>query len=92
MVLGKVSIKNRESSKIGLTSGQEFLRLEPMNREAILKRTASYEDNLLERLKNPELAQAYLKPAIGSFEREGSTEALLLAMRYDTLRVKRSKL
>ena len=52
-----------------------------MNREAILKHTASYEDNLLERLKDPELAQAYLEAAVESYEKEGNTEALLLAMR-----------
>lgn len=53
----------------------------PMNKEAILKHTASYEDNLLERLKDPELAQAYLEAAVESYEKEGNTEALLLAMR-----------
>ena len=52
-----------------------------MNKEAILKHTASYEDNLLERLKDPELAQAYLEAAVESYEKEGNTEALLLAMR-----------
>lgn len=52
-----------------------------MSKEAILKHTASYEDNLSERLRDPELAQAYLEAAVESYEREGDTEALLLAMR-----------
>ncbi len=52
-----------------------------MNKEAILKHTTSYEDNLLERLRDPELAQAYLEAAFESHEKDGNTEALLLAMR-----------
>ena len=52
-----------------------------MNKEAILKHTTSYEDNLIERLKDPELAQDYLEAAVESYERERDTEALLLAMR-----------
>ena len=52
-----------------------------MNKEAILNHTTSYEDNLLKRLKDPELAQAYLEAAVESYEKEGNTEALLLAMR-----------
>lgn len=52
-----------------------------MNKEAILKHTTSYEDNLLERLRDPELAQAYLEAAFESYEKDGNTEALLLAMR-----------
>ncbi len=34
-----------------------------MNKEAILKHTTSYENNLLERLKDAELAQSYLEAA-----------------------------
>jgi len=52
-----------------------------MNKEAILKHTVSYEDNLLERLRDPELAQAYLEVAFDSYEKDGDTQALLLAMR-----------
>ena len=52
-----------------------------MNKEGILKHTTSYEDNLLERLRDPELAQAYLEAAFESHEKDGDTEALLLAMR-----------
>ena len=52
-----------------------------MNKEAILKYTTSYDDNLLERLKDAELAQAYLEAALESCEKDGDTEALLLAMR-----------
>lgn len=52
-----------------------------MNKEAILKHTASYKDILLERLKDPELAQAYLEAAVESYEGDGNSQALLLAMR-----------
>ena len=52
-----------------------------MIKEAILKHTASYESNLIERLKDPEMAQTYLEAAVESYEKEGNTEVLLLAMR-----------
>ena len=52
-----------------------------MNKEAILKHTTSYEEELLEDLKDPEEAQAYLEAAVESYEKDGDTEALLLAMR-----------
>ena len=52
-----------------------------MNKEAILKHTTSYVDELLEDLKDPEEAQAYLEAAFEFYEENGDTEALLLAMR-----------
>ena len=52
-----------------------------MNKEAILKHTTSYVDELLEDLKDPEEAQAYLEAAFESYEEDGDTDALLLAMR-----------
>ena len=52
-----------------------------MDKEAILKHTTSYEEELLEDLKNPAEAQAYLEAAVESYEKDGDTEALLLAMR-----------
>jgi probable addiction module antidote protein len=52
-----------------------------MNKEAILKHTTSYEENLIKHLRDPELAQAYLEAAFESYEQEGDTNALLLAMR-----------
>ncbi|MBD3183411.1 transcriptional regulator [Candidatus Poribacteria bacterium] len=52
-----------------------------MNKESVLKHTSSYRDRLLKRLKDPEMAQAYLEAAVESYEREGETQALLLAMR-----------
>jgi DNA-binding phage protein len=51
-----------------------------MNRETALKYTTSYEENLIERLKDPELARAYLEAALESYEADYDTEALLLAM------------
>ncbi len=52
-----------------------------MNKEAILKHTTSYEENLIKHLQDPELAQAYLQVVLESYEQDGYTEALLLAMR-----------
>lgn len=53
-----------------------------MNKEAILKHTTSYEDNLIKRLRDKELAQAYLEVALGAYEQDGYTAALLLAMKH----------
>lgn len=53
-----------------------------MNKEIILKHTKSYEENLIKRLQDPELAQAYLEAAFESYEQDGETEYLLLAMRH----------
>lgn len=52
-----------------------------MNKEAILKHTTSYEKELLEALKDPEEAQAYLEAAFELYQEDGDTEALLLAMK-----------
>ena len=52
-----------------------------MNKEAILKYTTSYEEELLEDLKDPEEARAYLEAAFESYEKDGDTKTLLLAMR-----------
>ena len=52
-----------------------------MNKEAILKHTTSYEEELLEDLKDPEEAQAYLAAAFEAYEEDGDTKTLLLAMR-----------
>ena len=52
-----------------------------MNKEALLKHTTSYEEELIEDLKDPEEAMAYLETAFESYESDGDTEALLLAMR-----------
>lgn len=52
-----------------------------MNREAILKHTTSYKEELIQDLKDPEEAQAYLEAAVEAYERDGDTGALLLAMR-----------
>ena len=52
-----------------------------MNKEAILKHTTSYEENLIKHLQDPELAQAYLETAFESYQEDRDTDALLLAMR-----------
>ena len=51
-----------------------------MNKKNILKHTADYEEGLLEDLKNPEEAQAYLEAAIDACKEGGDTESLLLAL------------
>jgi len=55
-----------------------------MNREAILKHTVNYEENLIKHLQDPELAQIYLETVFESYEQDGDTEALLLAMKNVT--------
>lgn len=52
-----------------------------MNKEAILKHTTSYEEGLIDDLKDPEEAKAYLEAAFETYEKDGDTGALLLAMR-----------
>ena len=52
-----------------------------MNRETILKHTASFKEDLIEDLKDPEFAQHYLEAALEDYEKDGDTESLLLAMR-----------
>ncbi len=52
-----------------------------MNREAILKHTSSYEEDLIEDLKDPEEAKSYLEAAFESYEEDGDTETLLMAVR-----------
>lgn len=52
-----------------------------MGNKKLLQLTASYEDNLIEALKDPEEAQAYLEAALQEYEESGQTEGLLLALR-----------
>lgn len=52
-----------------------------MNKEAILKHTTSFRDDLLERLQDPEFAQIYLETAFELYQEDGDNDALLLAMR-----------
>ena len=52
-----------------------------MNKEIILKNTTSYDEWLIEYLKDPEEAQAYLEATLESYEEDSDTTALLLALR-----------
>lgn len=52
-----------------------------MNKEAILKHTTSYKEDVLERLQDSEFARLYLETAFESYQEDGYTDALLLAMR-----------
>ncbi|MEK7395455.1 MAG: transcriptional regulator [Candidatus Poribacteria bacterium] len=49
--------------------------------DKVLKNTTRYEEDLIEDLKDPKEAQAYLEAAFDLFEKDGDTQALLLAMR-----------
>ncbi|MBI1925386.1 hypothetical protein HYR99_14185, partial [Candidatus Poribacteria bacterium] len=51
-----------------------------MNKDFILKNTRSYEDGLIEDLKDPEEAQAYLEATLNAYEEDGNIDALLLAL------------
>ncbi len=44
--------------------------------------TDSYEEYLLEDLKNPKTAVLYLQAAIGEYQKDDKIEALLLALRH----------
>jgi probable addiction module antidote protein len=52
-----------------------------MNKKTLLKTTGSYEEFLLEQLKDPKEAAAYLEASLDAYEEDGDTAALLLAMR-----------
>ena len=52
-----------------------------MNRKSVLKNTTSYEERLIEALKDPEEAQVYLEVALGEYEETGETQPLLLALK-----------
>jgi hypothetical protein len=43
-----------------------------MNKEAILKHTTSYKDDLLERLQDPEFSRLYLETAFESYQEDGA--------------------
>ena len=46
-------------------------------KDEILKHTMSHRENIFERLRNPEVAKAYLEAAFESFEDDNDIEALL---------------
>lgn len=52
-----------------------------MKIQTVLKHTTNYEDELIEDLKDSKEAQYYLEAAFESYQKDGDTEALLLAMR-----------
>lgn len=45
-----------------------------------LKNTASFDNDLLERLKDPEFAQHYLEVAVDDYDKDSDAESLLIAM------------
>lgn len=53
-----------------------------MDKEAILKNTASYEECLIKHLQDIELSRLYLETAIESYRQDGDTKALLLSLRH----------
>ncbi len=52
-----------------------------MAKEKIERLTTSYEEGLLESLKDPLEAQAYLEAALEEYEQTGETDPLLLALK-----------
>ena len=55
-----------------------------MDKVFILNNTTSYEDELIEDLKDPEEALAYLEAALEAYEEDKHTGALFLALRNVT--------
>jgi hypothetical protein len=63
-----------------------------MNREAVLKHTTSFKQNLLRVLADPNEAQAYLEIALVAYEADSNTDALAEAsIMLKPLRKKNSK-
>lgn len=52
-----------------------------MTKKKIEQLTTSYEDRLIESLKDPLEAQAYLEVALEDYEQTGETDSLLLALK-----------
>jgi probable addiction module antidote protein len=52
-----------------------------MSRAKIIKNTVSYHDELIESLKKPKEADAYLRIAMEEYHDDGDLEALLIALR-----------
>ncbi|HIL11568.1 MAG TPA: transcriptional regulator [Candidatus Latescibacteria bacterium] len=52
-----------------------------MTKKKIEQLTASYEERLIESLKDPLEAQAYLETALEDYEKTGKTDSLLLALK-----------
>jgi hypothetical protein len=53
-----------------------------MNKNTILKYTTSYEDGLIEDLKDPDEAKNYIEASLLAYEEDGNTNALLLALEH----------
>ncbi|MBA2653740.1 MAG: transcriptional regulator [Gammaproteobacteria bacterium] len=56
-----------------------------MNKNKIEQLTGSYDEWLINSLKNKKEAAVYLQVALDEYQKEGDTEALLLALRHVTL-------
>lgn len=52
-----------------------------MTKSKLLKNTVSYHDKLIEALRDPKEAYAYLQVALEEYQEDGDTEALLIALR-----------
>ena len=52
-----------------------------MNREKILRETASFHEHLIKALRNPQEAKAYLQVALEEYQQDGDTEFFLTALR-----------
>lgn len=59
----------------------EGIQTTTMNKNTILQHTASYEDDLISALKDPEEARAYLMASFQMYEEDGDIDALLITLR-----------
>lgn len=49
--------------------------------QSMLERTKSFDEYLIESLKNPEKATAYLQVALDEYQQDGDTEFFMMALR-----------
>lgn len=52
-----------------------------MNKQQIIDKTGNFHDLLIESLRNPEKAEAYLQVALDEYQEDANTEIFLLALR-----------
>ncbi len=51
-----------------------------MNKQELLKNTTSYNEKLIQSLRDPEEVAAYLQVAFDEYQKDENTEAFLLAL------------
>ena len=74
-------VKKKTSKKLKSVGRNSKPDNNNMDMDYILKNTTSYEDDLIEDLKDPDESRGYLEASLDLYEEDGDTEALLLVMR-----------